>query len=401
MPWTETSAMDSRLSFIAACLRAEEPMSAICERHRISRKTGYKWLERYRQAGAAGLVALSSARHTLCHAIDPAIAASVLALRDGCPTWGPKKLLARLRMDYPETCWPAASTIGDLLHRLDRSKPRRRLGDPKHTPLRTEPSAANESWSADFKGWFRTGDGVRCEPFTVTDGYSRYLLGCEAVPQVTWAQVQPRLIGLFEANGLPRALRTDNGNPFARRDGLGGLSRMSVWLLKLNVWPDHIQPGRPDQNGRHERMHRVLQEDTAAPPAATVPAQQARMDRWRMDYNTYRPHEALGQRCPASLYTASARAYPGAIAAWDYPADHHIRRVVGDGHIRWREGTVYLSAALRGETVALARRDDGDWAVRFRGFDLAVLLEASNQLRRCGLGRTARPTASSLTEVPG
>ncbi len=192
-----------------------------------------------------------------------------------------------------------------------------------------------------------------------------------------------------DASAAPRADLIRKFGDFT--DGAPALlgAAMSVRLLKLNVWPDHIQPGRPDQNGRHERMHRVLQEDTATPPAVTVPAQQARMDSWRADYNSYRPHEALGQRCPATLYMPSVRAYPGTIAEWDYPADHHTRRVIGDGHIRWRDGTVYLSGALRGETVALARRDDGDWAVRFRGFDLAVLLDESNRLRCCGLDRTA------------
>jgi hypothetical protein len=202
------------------------------------------------------------------------------------------------------------------------------------------------------------------------------------------AQVQPILTRLFQGHGLPRAVRTDNGNPFARRDGLGGLSRLSVWLLKLNVWPDRIQPGRPDQNGRHERMHRVLREDAANPPAATLAAQQTRLDSWRVDYNTCRPHDALGQVCPAALYTPSARAYPASIKDWDYPADHHVRRVVGDGYIKWRDGTVYLSAALRGETVGVARRDDGNWAVRFRGFDLTVLREDSGDLLRSGLART-------------
>src|SRR4051794_35255467 len=193
---------------------------------------------------------------------------------------------------------------------------------------------------------------------------------------------------VFQEYGLPGALRTDNGNPFARRDGLGGLSQLSVWLLKLDIWPDRIAPRRPDMNGRHERMHRVLREDTVSPPAASVALQQRRFDDWRMDYNTYRPHEALGQRCPARLHAASARRYPEAIAPWSYPADHHVRKVVGDGHIVWRDRPIYLSAALRGETVGLARRDDGDWAVRFRGFDLAIVTDAGGVMKPLRLSRT-------------
>jgi putative transposase len=388
MPWAEQSVMNHRLSFIAACLRQEEAMSQLCLRHGISRKTGYKWLDRYQQAGVAGLVELSSAPVTPAHSVEPAIAAAVLTLRDKRPTWGPRKLLVRLRMDEPGTAWPAASTVGDLLRREKRSAPRRRkLVDPRPAVGLIEASAPNESWSADFKGWFRTGDGVRCEPFTVTDGYSRYLLACEAVAQVTAERVRPILTRLFQDHGLPRALRTDNGSPFARRDGLGGLTQLSVWLLKLDVWPDRIDPGRPDRNGRHERMHRVLREDAADPPAATLDAQRIRMDEWRVDYNTQRPHEALGQRCPATLYTPSPRCYPATIRDWDYPADHQLRRVIGDGYIRWRDTPVHLSKALRGETVGVARRDDGDWAVRFRGFDLAVLTDESGELRRCGLAR--------------
>ena len=389
MPWIETSVMDERVRFIAACLRQDEPMSHICLRYGISRKAGYKWLERYREAGTAGLTALSSARHTMAHAIDPAVVEAVLALRVARPTWGPRKLLARLAQDDPATAWPAASTVGDLLLREGLSLPHpRKRHEPRPSGRLIDPTGPNESWSADFKGWFRTADGVRCEPLTVTDGYSRYLLVCEAVAQVTAALVQPILTRAFQEHGVPRAIRTDNGSPFARRDGLAGLTQLSVWLLKLNIWLERIAPGRPDQNGRHERMHRVLHEDAASPPSATLAEQQARLDAWRVDYNTRRPHEALGQRCPAALYTGSPRAYPALIAAWDYPADHHVRRVVGDGYINWRDGTVYLSGALRGETVALARRDDGDWAVRFRGFDLAVLPEASNAIKRTGLART-------------
>lgn len=211
---------------------------------------------------------------------------------------------------------------------------------------------------------------------------------CEAVARLTAQDVIPVLTRLFQKHGLPRAIRTDNGSPFAARRGLAGLTRLSVWLLTLEIWPDRIAPGRPDQNGRHERMHRVLREDAAAPPAATMAAQQAALDIWRNDYNTLRPHEALGQRCPASLYLPSPRAWPVEIAAWDYPADHHVRRVAKDGYIKWRDGRIYLTEALRGETIGLARHDDGDWRIRFRGFDLAVLSDALNAIILTGLSRT-------------
>ena len=390
MPWPRTSVMDSRTMFIGAYLRDEEPISRLCERYGISRKTGYKWIERYREAGIAGLSERSSARLTQQRRIDAETADRLLGLRRERPTWGPKKLLARLRQDQPDRTWPAASTLGDLLKREGLSQPRRRRRQPQTgKPALIEATAPNVSWAADFKGWFRTGDGVRCEPFTVTDGYSRYLLSCEAVPKITFVAVQPVLTRLFREHGMPQALRTDNGSPFARRDALGGLTQFSVWLLKLDVWPDFITPGRPDMNGRHERMHRVLREDTISPAASSITAQQERFDAWRTDYNTCRPHEALGQCCPATLYEASVRAFPEQIAGWEYPADHHVRKVVGDGYIHWRDGTIYLSGALRGETVALAQRDDGNWVVRFRGFELAVVDDASGELNVGRLRRTA------------
>lgn len=400
MPWCETRVMDSRLKFVAACLQGDLPISHVCEQFGISRKTGYKWLARYAGHGALGLLERSRARQTQSLRIDAATASRLLALRARHPSWGPRKLVARLRVDAPEVTWPAASTVGDLLHRhgLTQARRRRRPGGLPDKPVLVAPTAANVSWAADFKGWFRTGDGTRCEPLTVTDGYSRYILCCESVPRVSFGMVQPILIRVFESYGLPQALRTDNGNPFARRDALGGLTQLSVWLLKLDIWPDVILPGRPDMNGRHERMHRVLRAEATLPPAADLTAQQARLEAWRVEYNTLRPHEALGQRCPASLYTPSVRRYPARLAGWDYPADHHVRKVVGDGYIPWRDGTVYLSAALRGEQVGVAQRDDGDWVVRFRGFDLAVISDETGLLRAGRLCRT-RP-AGAAASVP-
>lgn len=389
MPWTDRSVMDERMCFIAAHLRGEVPMTALCERYGISRKTGYKWLARYEADGCAGLGNRSSARACHANAIDGETAALILGLRALRPTWGPRKLLARLNAQHADRAWPAASTVGDLLRREGLSRPRHRPArEPASTGPLFEPLAPNETWSADFKGWFRTGDGLRCEPLTVVDGYCRYILLCQAMALTSGQALRPVLTALFRDNGLPRALRTDNGSPFAHRLGLGGLSRLSVWLLTLDVWPDRITPGRPDQNGRHERMHRTLNEDVAQPPAASLAEQQTRMDAWRHDFNTIRPHEALGQRCPAALYRPSARAFPEHIAAWEYPSDHHVRRVDAQGYVKWRDSRLYLTEALRGETIGLAQRDDGDWAVRFRAFDLAVLGDASGAIRRSGLART-------------
>jgi putative transposase len=378
--------MDQRLCFVAACCRGEERVSALCERYGISRKTGYKWLSRYADGGASGLDDRKSGPRDPRPRLTEPVVERLLALRRARPTWGPRKLLARLAMDDPDFVAPAASSVGALLRRegLVQPRPRRGRRGQGHDP-RPDPQAANESWAADFKGWFRTGDGVRCEPFTLTDGYSRYLLACQAVPRVDFDCVRPILERCFREHGLPGALRTDNGSPFASRRGLAGLTRLSVWLLSLGIWPDRINPGRPDQNGRHERMHRTLAEETANPPAATLALQQARLDAWRQDYNHLRPHEALGQVPPARVWQPSPRRYPERLKPWEYPADHAVRRVSPDGYIRWQERRLYLSEALAGEHVALAQQDDGDWVVRFRGFDLAGIDDDTAMLKSTGL----------------
>jgi transposase InsO family protein len=319
----------------------------------------------------------------------PEVAAAILALRDQRPSWGPAKLRSRLARDNPTMVFPATSTIGDFLTRQGRvvAHPRRPPRVSSLGPL-VEPLAANDSWAADFKGWWRTLDGVRCEPLTVTDGYSRFILINHAVARPNFAEIKPLFIAAFRACGLPVALRTDNGSPFAHRGGLAGLTQFSVWLLTLNIWPDRIMPGRPDQNGKHERMHRTLEAEAARPRAASVALQQATLDAWREDFNTQRPHQALDQRCPAELYTRSSRPYVETGVAWDYPIDHQARRVRADGYISWQDNKLYLTEALAGETVALARRDDGDWVIRFRQFDVARVGAENGQLIRSGLART-------------
>jgi putative transposase len=381
--------MDSRLCFVAACLSGAEPMSGLCSRYGISRKTGYKWLDRYRALGAAGLADHSSARLTHPAGLAPAVKALILALRDRRPSWGPHKLLARLLLDNPGMAFPAPSTLGDLLTREGRVVARvQRPRQAATTGPLAEPLAANDSWAADFKGWWRTADGVRCEPLTVTDGYSRFLLVNHAVARPTFADIRPLFIEAFRQFGLPWALRTDNGSPFANRVGLAGLTQFSVWLLTLNIWPDRIAPGRPDQNGRHERMHRTLKDEAADRSCADIAAQQAKLDAWRDDFNTQRPHQALGQRSPACLYTASTRLYRETPEAWIYPADHQVRRVRADGYILWQDSKLYLTEALAGETVALAKCDDSDWMVRFRCFDITKVSDESGKLIRSGLART-------------
>jgi transposase InsO family protein len=300
-----------------------------------------------------------------------------------------------LSLDHADVVWPAASTVGDLLAREGLVTPRRRgTGEPARSKPQIEPLHANDSWSADFKGWFRTGDGVRCEPLTVTDNFSRYVLVSQIVARPTFADIKPLFVRVFREHGLPLGLRTDNGSPFASRHGLAGLTQFSVWLLRLDIWPDRIAPGRPDQNGRHERMHRTLNEDAATPRSADIAAQQRRFDAWREDFNTQRPQEALGQRYRASADNPSTRPYPESLSSWDYPADHHKRRVNAAGYIKWQDRPLYLSEALATGDVAISRREDGDWLLRFRSFDLAIVEANSGQLRRSGLARSGKAGTS-------
>lgn len=369
MPWTETYPMDQRVAFIADWLRDEWTMTQLGERYQISRKTGYKWVARYEADPEHGLAERSRAPHVHGRARPDEIREAVLALRRQYRHRGPKKLHAMLMEREPVVAWPAASTIGDWLRQAALSEPRRRT---RYVVPLTQPLAAaktsNDVWSADFKGWFRTADGTRCDPLTITDGCSRFVLCCRIVAP-SEVGVRPWFERTFRTYGLPRALRTDNGSPFATT-GAGRLSHLAVWWLKLGIQLDRIDPGHPEQNGRHERFHLTLQQETTTPPAATARQQQRRFDRMRGEFNTDRPHEALGQRPPARIYVASPRPYPARLEEPWYDATHQVRRVKATGQIRWQGELVFVSEAVRGEAVGLAETERGDWTVRFMHVEL-------------------------------
>lgn len=397
MPWKVTSVVDEKVMFIADCLRDEEPMTVLCERYGISRETGYVWRRRYAAEGAAGLEERSRAPHRHWATTSAELVVRIIALRQRKPYWGPKKLLAILAAEDRASAWPSASTVAEILRREGLSQPRRR----RRRALTIEQpfgavEAANDAWCVDFKGWFRTGDGVRCDPLTVTDAFSRYLLGLQIVAPVTEA-VELEMDRLFREHGLPRAIRSDNGPPFAST-GAGGLSRLSVGWAKMGIRLERIYPGKPQQNGRHERMHGTLKAETCDPPAATAAAQQDRFDGFRQEFNDDRPHEALGQCPPKQFYAvASPRPYPERLDEPSYGPDEEVRRVRSDGTIKWRGSMRFISEALIGETVGIREREDGHWAVRFADVPVVLIDRYSGTIARFGAGRPLRSKTTSQT----
>lgn len=382
MPWKETCAMDERMRFVVAADDGESTMSEVCERFGISRTTGYTWLGRYRVEGLDGLKDRSRAPH--CHGRSRGrdLVERVLALRERYPYWGPRKLLVKLAEQVAEDELPAASTIGEWLKQEGLTRARRRR---RRTPAYSQPFAAatapNIVWAADFKGWFRTGDGHRCDPFTLSDAYSRALLCCQAVTHPDHDCVRPLFERAFCEFGLPQAIRSDNGPPFAS-SGAAALTPLTLWWLKLGIVPERIDPGHPQQNGRHERMHRTLKAETASPPAATLTAQQECFDRFRRIFNQERPHEALGQKTPASFYRPSERSYPCPLREPAYPDTMAVRRVRSNGEIKWGGERIFISTVLVGEPVAIAESDGGEWVVRFSDLELGFIDRKRRRLWR-------------------
>lgn len=372
MSWGVRSVLDERTSFVAESLRGAMPFAELCRRYGVSRRIGYKWLGRYAAEGPAGLHDRSRAAHHHPGAVSAEDAASIVGVRVKYPYWGAKKIRAWLREHRGEQSWPVESTISELLSRrgLVKHRRRRRLTPPG--PPLSACAAANDVWGIDFKGWFRTGDGRRCDPLSVSDLATRYVVRLQAFERIDGEAVWPVLDAAFREFGPPLVMRSDNGAPFAST-AAGGLSRLAVRLIKAGIRPERIEPGRPQQNGRHERMHLTLKVETASPPAANLRQQQRRFDAFRRVFNEERPHEALGQTPPARHYHPPPRRYSGRLREPDYADGTLVRRVRLKGEIKWRSELVFVSRVLVGEPVGLEPLDDGHWRVHFGPLTLGLL----------------------------
>jgi putative transposase len=390
MPWSHTSPMDPNTHFSAASLRDRLSVTELCALYGISRQTGDTWPDRYLIHGPQGLEARSrrpstSPRHTP----DQVVAASVAARRRQ-PSWGAEKLLSILGTRHARGPWPARSTVCDSLrrHGLGPKKRQRRAIGPPGKPT-SHVNAPNEVWSADFKGHFKTGDGRYGYPLTITAGYSRVLLSCQALASTSVAEANPVFTRVFKECGLPRRLRADTGVPFATNT-LARLSQLSAWWVRLGLLPECIEPGQPAQNGRHERLHRTLKAEPPRPPGANLRAQQQQFTHCRDEFNHERPHEALDMRPPAAWYDPAPRPRPNTLPPLEYPDRFEVRDVSANGGLRWNSQGVNVSITCAGASVGLEDIADGVWTVDFGPLTRGRLLERHRRIEEA-YGRLTRP----------
>jgi transposase InsO family protein len=400
MPWEERDAVTERTEFIVLVQEDDANFSAICRRFGIHRDTGYKWVSRFEAEGWEGLVDRPRAPKVIPHRTPALIEEAIVALRKKRPTWGPKKLRAVLMKENPEMPLPSHSTIGEILKRRGLVRPRRRRLRTAWTGGVLEGAdAPNALWAIDFKGHFAMGNGARCHPLTVTDLYSRYLLKCEGLEREGVQLVKPQLELTFREFGLPWRLRSDNGGPFSSL-AAGGLCELAVWLIQLGVTPERIRPSSPQENGSHERMHRTLKAEATRPPQNDLTAQQRVFDEFRAIFNRERPHEALGQRPPGSLYTNSARAFPAELKHPEYPSDFLVRRTAHGGSLTFKQEKIFLSKSLTYAPVGFKPVNDDRWQLFYGPLSLGFV-DARNGIRfmREIPGSRRAPPLASLTSA--
>jgi len=400
MPWRETSPMQQRLEFVREYEIELFTMTELAAQYGISRKTGYKWLERYEADGADGLRDHSRRPHQSPHATDADLVAQLIAVRRRHPRWGAKKLLAVAARRDPRAPWPSRSTVCTWLKQRGLVTPHRRRPPSAHAPAALTPATrANEMWTTDFKGEFRTGDGVYCYPLTLRDGFSRFVLRCDGLLGRTGEATQRRFARAFAEYGLPDRIRSDNGGPFAS-PGLGGLSALSVWWIRLGIIPERIAPGHPEQNGSHEQFHRVLKAETARPPAPNRAAQQQRFRRFVREYNEERPHEALADQLPAMSYAPSHRPLPARLPPVDYPGHMEVRLVSSNGCVSWKSAPLFVATPLAGHYVAFEEIDDGFWTLHFATVALARYDERHRSIHPIASQYAAGRSASFAGSAP-
>jgi transposase InsO family protein len=371
--WENFKVEQQRLQLVQAYAQGDVSMTALCKKYGISRKTGYKWYQRFLALGAGGLKDLSKAPHTSNIHYDERQIDIALNLKRRHLTWGPKKILVKLEALYPDENWPSPTRLYEIFkdyHLVTSRRIRNRV--PATAPL-GDLSGCNDTWAVDFKGWFLTGDGKKCEPLTITDAFSRYLIRCTHLNIHTVEYVWPIFEDAFREYGLPNRVRSDNGSPFGSV-GVGRLTRLSVNLIKAGVTPEWIQPGHPEQNGRHERFHLTLKQDVATPPKDTLALQIQAMDQFLYEYNFERPHEALEMATPSSCYQPSIRRWNGILKPPEYESkDTIVRKVCQSGCI-WLHGVEhYIGQTLTGEYIALKTNQNDELEVYYGPVYLGVL----------------------------
>lgn len=358
MSWRNSNTREQKMLFMSDWLGQEMTMTELCRCYGISRKTGYKLVSRYQEEEQEAFKERSRARAVIGNQTPSEIVKEILAVKYKYTYFGPKKIKLQLSKKFPERQWPAVSTIGEILKRHGLVRPRKYR---RHTEPYNQPFAAcresNQVWSADFKGKFRLGNSRYCYPLTITDNYSRFLIDCYGMYRPTLKETKERFERAFYLYGLPDAIRTDNGTPFAGTK-TAGLSQLSIWWLKLGIMPERIDLGCPEQNGRHERMHRTLKEATTKPAKENLRQQQGRFDAFIEEFNEERPHESLNGQYPGEIYKASKRAMPCKIPEVTYPNGFEIRYVRSNGEIKWGGKKHFISELLYGEPIGIYQEDD-------------------------------------------
>ena len=384
MPWKETEPMNEKIKFISAYLKRDgSTFQELCEQFQISCKTGYKYINRYKEEGVEGLKERSRAPHILANKMPSHVEKSILDLKIKHPTWGSKKLRNWLLQERSDSQWPAKSTIDDLLKRYGLVVPaKRKRRVPPYTRPLGDCNKANDSWSIDYKGQFLLGNKELCYPLTVTDNFSRYVLAIKGSNRISGQETKIVLTSLFLEYGLPWVMRSDNGSPFAG-NALGGLSALAVWLIKLDIIPERIRKGHPEENGRHERMHLTLKKETASPPKFDQRQQQQVFDTFKLEFNEERPHEGIQFNRPARLYTPSARQLPSKLPQIEYDDSFEkTRRIRTNGTMKWNGKEIFISETLTGETIGMKPHSEYEWLIHFSFLPIGIFNEKTLKVNK-------------------